>query len=130
MEIFIKLICVSLLASVVYVIVRQYKSEYAVFVELAAVVITVSLFMNYALNAAVLAKNLMDLPTISTQSVEILIKSLVVAAAVSIVGDICRDNGSGALASSIEMCAKAMIISFAVPLIKSVMEIALGLING
>ncbi|MGN1095643.1 MAG: SpoIIIAC/SpoIIIAD family protein [Eubacteriales bacterium] len=61
--------------------------------------------------------------------IETILKSLGVAVISESAADICRDSGEGAIASKVEFAAKALIIYMGLPVVKSLLTLAFGVLE-
>ncbi|MBQ7046829.1 MAG: hypothetical protein IJN85_03705 [Oscillospiraceae bacterium] len=129
MEDIIKITVIALVAVVLYIIVKQVRAEYAVFVEICSVAVVAVFALNYATDMLYQASSFIELSGVGTDCIKILIKSLGIAVVTQISGDVCRDNGNSALASCLEMAGKVVIVLLALPIIQSVSQLAIELIN-
>lgn len=62
--------------------------------------------------------------------IETVIKALGIAVISESVADLCRDAGESAIASKTEFAAKIMIIYLALPVIKNLISLAFGVVEG
>jgi stage III sporulation protein AD len=63
-------------------------------------------------------------------SFTMLAKALGIGVTTQLAADICRDSGSISLANLVELGGRLLILSLALPLLKSMAEMAVGLIRG
>lgn len=129
MEDIIKLAAVSLISAVLYVVVKQLRPDYAVFVQICSVSAVSVFAVSYAADIIAAALAMTEFSGTDTYPVKILIKSLGIAIVTQLAGDVCRDNGNSALASGVELAGRFAIIALSLPLIRQVAELAAGLIN-
>ena len=129
METVLKIVAVAIFCTVASLILRQYKSEYSLLLELAGICIIVIFGVHSAQNAISSLKPILNLTNIGEQTVSILIKALGIAVLTGISSDICRDNSNSALAGTLEFFGKAAVLALSIPLIKAVASFAAGLIN-
>lgn len=129
MEFAFKLAAIGVICTTASLILRQYKSEYALFLELAGICVITFFAINSAHDVIASIKPMLEFTNIGEQTAEILIKALAIATFTAIAADICRDNSNQALASVLEFFGKAAVIVLCVPLLKAVAEIAAGFIN-
>ena len=126
----VRIAAIALISAVLSLLVRQYKPEYAMLVQLGgAAVIAVSVL---ALLPALLesSDSLLSFAGVDGKWLMLLIKALGIAIVTELSADVCRDNGSSALAGMVELAGKALILLLCIPLLRAVAEIAVGLING
>lgn len=62
--------------------------------------------------------------------IETVIKALGIAVISESAADLCRDAGESAIASKTEFAAKIMIIYLALPVIKNLISLAFGVVEG
>ena len=74
--------------------------------------------------------SMMELAGLEKENVSLLIKSLGICVVTQFAADICYDNSSSTLGSAVELAGRLGAIALALPMIKSVARIAVGLING
>ena len=129
MEMVVKLSAIAILCTISSLVLRQYKSEYSYFIELAGIILIVIFAVNFAKSAMSELKSILDFSDIGAQTIEILVKALGIAVLTGISSDICKDNSNQALAGTLEFFGKAAVVALCIPLIKSVAALAAGLIN-
>ena len=67
---------------------------------------------------------------ISTESIGIMIKIFSVLTVGTICSDVCRDNGESAIADTVELSSKIIAVGCAVPVITSVVSVAVAFLKG
>lgn len=125
----IRLCLLSLLSAVVFIIIKQQKHEYSLLLELfvlAAVALSLMPQIKIALDFAL---NYFDMLGVSRDFFAIAAKTVGISLVAEFTAETCRDAGEGALASKLVFAAKLLIIINAMPVIKAVTQIAIGLIN-
>lgn len=124
----IKVCGIVLCALVVCVFFKNLRSEYSLFVRLTitALISMLTLAIAYPILSFVdeVTKN-----TTVYQYVPTLIKALGIAFCVQITSDICLDAGEGALSEKINIFGKVEIIVLSLPLIKTLFNLAEGLVK-
>ena len=129
MEEIIKIAVFAVISVVLYVTVKQLRTDYAVFIEICAISVVAVFALNYATDALIQISSLVEMSGIGADCIKILIKSFGIAVIAQIAGDVCRDNGNSALASCMEMAGRVVIVVLSIPLIRSVSQLATELIN-
>lgn len=66
---------------------------------------------------------------IPKEALKIMLKVFSVLTISSIAGDVCRDNGESSLAGVVELCGKIISISLSIPVITSVISVAVSLFS-
>lgn len=126
----VKIAVAAVISTVLYVIVRQNRPEYAVFVAVGGLTAVIVPCVNLFSQVFGWADTVLDFAGISRDSTAVLFKSLGVCIVTQTASDICNDNGSKTLAGAVELVGKAAVLVIAMPLMISVAELATGLING
>ena len=125
-----KLAAAAVAASVAALVVRQIKPEFALFVQLGGVVAVGVLLLDLLRELLAAVDSMLQFAPGMGGSFTMLAKALGVCVTTQLAADICRDGGSAALANIVEMGGRLLVLSLALPLIKSVAELAVGLIRG
>lgn len=65
----------------------------------------------------------------SLDYIKMMLKVLGIILIAQIMSDICRDNGESAIASTVEICAKIIVISLILPLFETILSLVIGLLK-
>lgn len=120
-----KIAVIAVACAVFSALLKESRPEYVLPLQLCAVVIIVSFLIGAA------SKKLGGLfddtfsGLLEKSYVSVLLKGAVVSAACTVCASLCRESGNRALADTVELSGRIMIILFCVPLIESVVETAL-----
>ena len=125
----IKVVCVVMIATFLSVIVRQYRAEYSLFIALGAGVIVWMMLSDTFGRAVESIKLMLSGTGIDNDYISIVFKSLGICILTQIACDICRDCNESALATKTELAGKIAILAVAMPMITSIAQIAVELIN-
>jgi stage III sporulation protein AD len=125
-----KLAAAAVAAAVAALVVRQVKPEYAVFVQLGGVVAVLLLLITVLEELMSLLDGLLRFGQGTGASFTLLAKGLGICVTTQLAADICRDSGSQALANAVELGGRLLVLALAMPLLKSIAELAVGLIQG
>ena len=74
--------------------------------------------------------DMMELSGIEKENVAVLMKSLGICVVTQFAADICYDNSCSSMAAAVELAGRIGAIALAMPMLKTVAELAIGLING
>jgi stage III sporulation protein AD len=121
----IKIIAVGLVALVIIVILKQYKPEFVMYVELIAGVIILSMSFDKITAIINLIESYASKMSINSKFVTILLKISGIAILAEFASSICKDAGVSSIATKIEIGSKIMIITAAIPIISSLLEVVL-----
>ena len=125
----IKVVCVVIIAAFLSVIVRQYRSEYSLFIALGAGVVIWSMLSDTFSRDVESMKLMLSGTGVDNDYISIVFKTLGICLLTQIASDICRDCGESALATKTELAGKIAILTVAMPMITSIAQIAVELIN-
>ncbi|MDR3314738.1 MAG: stage III sporulation AC/AD family protein [Oscillospiraceae bacterium] len=125
-----KLVAAAVAASVAALVVRQVKPEFALFVQLGGMVAVGLLLLTILRDLLATVDGLLQFAQGTGASFSLLAKGLGVCITTQLAADICRDSGSAALANLVELGGRLLVLSLALPLLKSVAELAVGLMRG
>lgn len=121
-------IAVFVVAGIIFLgLIRSKASVFVVFAELTIITVVLSAIAPEIKSLSELLEGFQSVYTVGEESLKIIFKSFAILAIGSVVIDICRDNGEGALAGVVDMVVKILAISCAVPVFTAVIEIALTL---
>lgn len=128
MDIF-KVLAICFIATILAVIIKQYKGEYALFISLAAGVIIFAYIINSIKTPLEVIKSSLSKYEINLEYFKVAFKALLIGYITSFIADACRDSGQSSLATKAELAGKCAIFILSIPLIISVLETAVGFIQ-
>lgn len=111
------------------VFLRTYKPEYAVLVSLAGFVIAITLCIGQLTTVFSKLKELMSAFSSQGGIFRVIIKSLGVCLVADFAAIICKDFGLGSLANGVELAGKIIVLGLTLPIVESVVEVAVELIK-
>jgi len=126
MEIF-KIVGLGITATLLAVIVRQYKPEYAIHISIAAGVVIFLLMISKLasiLDVIYELANKLDMEVVYLKSV---FKIIGIAYISEFGSQVCRDCGESSIASKIEFAGKILIMVLALPILLSVLNLIIKL---
>lgn len=126
----LKISFVGILTALLYGLIRQIKPEMAPLVILGGTAVIILAVSDVLLDVTDSVNSMMELAGLEKENVSLLIKSLGMCVVTQFAADICYDNSSSTLGSAVELAGRLGAIALALPMIKSVARIAVGLING
>lgn len=122
MKIFILVIVISVLCMVV----KTYKPEYALLCQLCGVAVIGGMILSYLKDVV---DTLFDMVTgggLDSSFLEILLKALGVSIMTDIASNVCKDSGNNTLSSGVELVGKIIIVFMALPMLNKLVEVAIG----
>ncbi len=121
----VKLIGVALIALVIILILKQYKPEFVLYVELVAGIIILSMAYEQLEQILDVIKSYSNKISVNNKFIIIILKITGIAILSEFATSICKDSGETAIASKIELATKIMIIATSIPIISSLLEVIL-----
>ena len=126
---FIKIIGIGLIALIIIILLKQYKPEFAIYISLLTGVLILLLVMDELSGIINLLQTFANKVSINSTFLKLLIKITGIAFLSEFAVSICKDAGETAVASKIEIGTKIIIISMSIPIISSLLEIILSVLQ-
>ncbi len=124
-----KILAVLLVATVLSVILKQKNSEYALFLSVSTgVIVALMILKNLKIPLDTLNRYI-EKYSIEAEYFKVALKALGIGYITSFIADSCRDSGQSSLASKAELAGKTAIFILSLPLLISVLDIAVGLVK-
>ena len=124
-----KILGMLLVAAVLCIVLRQKNGEYALLVSITTGIITALLILRHLGSSIDMIKSYIESYGIETEYFKVALKALGIGYVTSFIADTCRDSGQTSLASKAELAGKTAIFVLSLPLLISVLNIAVGLIE-
>ncbi|MBE6733586.1 MAG: stage III sporulation protein AD [Ruminococcaceae bacterium] len=124
----LKVLGFCLVSSVLSLIFKQQRQEYAFFISVAAAISVLSLLCLRVFPQLEEIKVLISSSGIEMEYFKVALKALGIAYLTEFTADTCRDFGQGSIASKAELAGKAAIFIISIPLLASVLKTALELV--
>ena len=124
----IKIIGIALIALIIIILLKQYKPEFAIYISLLTGVLILILVMDKLTGIINLIDSIVSKSNINTEFITLLIKITGIAFLSEFAVSRCKDSGEAAIASKIEIGSKIIIISMAIPILSSLLELILELL--
>lgn len=122
MDDIIKILGVGLVATIIIIILRQYKPEFVIYVSIVAGAIILFLVLDKLSGIVNLISNLSNKANINTQFLGLILKLTGISILIEYGTSICKDSGETAIASKIELGGKVIIIAMSIPIISLLLE--------
>ena len=124
----IKIVGIALIALVIIILLKQYKPEFAIYISILTGILILILVMDKLSGIINLIKSIVNQSYINTEFITLLIKITGIAFLSEFAVSICKDSGEAAIASKIEIGSKIIIITMAIPIFSSLLELILKLL--
>lgn len=120
---------IVVVAVMVSILLKQYgKHEYAIVVQISTGTI---LMLSIVVKIGDLITELTGLSStigLSVDYIKLLIKVLGICIITQFVSELCKDSGENSLASQIEFAGKIIVVTLMLPLLKSIINLVVGII--
>lgn len=123
----IEIISFALIASVLYIIVKDQKPSIAFFIIILTGVLIFLSLLEYITDIFSLLDYLAQKANIDGVYLETILKIIGIAYIAEFAAQIVRDAGLGSVAGKIELAGKIFILTLAVPILTAVIETILGM---
>ena len=121
------MLCIG--AVVLALLLKQQKSEYALYLSLAAVILILMFSMNRLQVVMETIQKIEQYTGIDAAMLKILVKLMGITYVAEFASGICKDAGFSAIGSQIEMFAKFSIMAVSVPVLLTLLETIEGLLG-
>ncbi len=126
----VKIAFLAILTALLYALLRQLKPEMAPLLALGGAAVVLVALSEKLLDVSGSVNEMMELAGIEKENVSILMKALGICVVTQFAADICYDNSCSSMAAAVELAGRVGAIVLAMPMLKSVAQLAIGLING
>ena len=124
----IKIIGIGLISLIIIILLKQYKPEFTIYINLLAGVLILLLVIDELSGIISLLQTFANKVSINGTFLSLLIKITGIAFLSEFAVSICKDSGEVAIANKIEIGTKIIIISMSIPIISSLLEIILSVL--
>ena len=121
---------VAIIGTVIAVLMRQYKPEYAAAVGLITALLILGIAFQWIEPLVERLQEIIEGSGLPVEYGEIVLKALGICVLAQFATDTCRDAGETAIASKVEFAAKLAVLWIALPLFDRLLSIAMVLIGG
>lgn len=126
----VKIAFLGIVTVLLYALIRQMKPEFAPLVVLGGVSVVLITLADSLLDVSGSVDEMMSLAGLEKENVSILMKALGICVVTQFAADICYDNSCSSIAAAVELAGRIGAIALAMPMLKTVAQLAIGLING
>ena len=113
-----------LIATVLAIMLRQYRPEYAVFVSLACSVLAVVYLLQGIAQVMEELEGLLENAAIPKDLIQVVVKCLGVCVLTELAGQTCRDAGEQAIGAKVELAGKVTLVLVSLPLFERLLQLA------
>ena len=124
----IKIIGIGMISLIIIIIIKQYRPEFAVYISIIAGILILAISLQKMGEIVSLIKTISDKAGINGEFLKIILKITGIAILAEFAVSICKDSGESAIANTIDMGSKVIIISMSIPIISSLLELMLNIL--
>ena len=124
----VKIIGVGLTATIIIIILKQYKPEFTIYVSIIAGAIIICMVLDKLNGLVSILTNLANKTGTGSTFLKILLKITGIAILTEFAVSICKDSGETAIASKIDLGGKIIIISISIPIITTLLELIIQIL--
>lgn len=123
-----KIIGIGFIAIILIIILKQYRPEFAVYISILAGVL-IFFYIGEKLSGIIqILKEFSRKAQINNSFIILLLKITGIAILTDFAVSICRDSGESAIANKVDFGGKVVIISMAVPILSSLVELIINIL--
>ncbi len=126
----VKVSFLGILTALVYTFLRNTRPETAPLAVLGGAAVILVAVGNRFSDMFSSAENMMSISGVGKENASILLKALGIFVTTQFAADICYDNSCSAIASAVELAGRLGALYLAMPMLETVVRLAMGLING
>ena len=126
----IKVAFIGILTALLYALLRQIKPEIAPLIVIGGASVILVMLTESLLGVSSQVDEMMNLAGLEKENVSILMKALGICIVTQFAADICYDNSCSSVAAAVELAGRVGALALAMPMLKTVARLAIGLING
>ncbi|MBQ3006643.1 MAG: stage III sporulation AC/AD family protein [Clostridia bacterium] len=119
----------AIITALLYTLLRQIKPEIASLILIGGVSVIVIMLAETLTDFSGDAAGMLSLAGIEKENITALLKALGICISAQFAANICNDNSCSSLAAAVELAGKVGALSVAMPMLKAVANLAIGLLN-
>ncbi|MBR4858100.1 MAG: hypothetical protein IKU08_02815 [Clostridia bacterium] len=126
----VKVAFLGIITALLYTLVRNVKPEMAPLVILGGCGVLLASVSGKLTEITDGVGNMTELAGLDSENVKILLKALGICVVTQFAADICYDNSCSSVAAAVELSGRAGALILALPMLKTLASLGIGLING
>ncbi|HWS29839.1 MAG TPA: stage III sporulation protein AD [Clostridia bacterium] len=124
-----KIVGLSLAAVTVVLVLRAYRPEIAVQAAVAAGVVLLLIAVTELSGVMAMIDQIVTRYGLNSEHIKVVLKVIGIAYLAQFAAQTCRDAGEGAIASKVELVGRVLIVTVAVPVVISILNVLGTLLN-
>lgn len=126
----VKVAFLGIITALLYTLVRNVKPEMAPLVILGGCGVLLASVSGKLMEITDGVGNMTELVGLDSENVKILLKALGICVVTQFAADICYDNSCSSVAAAVELSGRVGALILALPMLKTLASLGIGLING
>ncbi len=118
-----KIVGISLAAVTVVLVLRAYRPELAVQAAVAAGVVLLLIAITELSGVMAMIDQIVAKYGLNSEHIKVVIKVIGIAYLAQFAAQTCRDAGEGAIASKVELVGRVLIVTVAIPVVISILDV-------
>lgn len=128
-DMLIKIIALSLTATLLAVILKKYNKELLPFLEITVVILAVALIRESLSSQQGTLKNIFNAYSSGDELFSCLFKGAAITVLTKLASQVCRESGNSLMGEVVELGGRVMLIVIAIPFISEVAQTALSFVK-
>ncbi len=126
----IKIAFIGILTALFYALLRNIKPEIAPLIVIGGASLVIIMLTESLFDVSESIDDMMSLAGLEKENVSVLMRALGICVVTQFTADICYDNSCSAIAAAVELAGRVGAIVLAMPMLKTVAQLAIGFMNG
>jgi len=125
----LKIILIGVITCVATIVLKNIKPELSILVSLAGGVVILVMVINSLTEIITNFSGIVNKTTVNTQLFSSVLKIVGVGYITEFGANICQDTGNSSIADKVLLAGKVIILCFALPIVNSMLNVIIGLIQ-
>lgn len=122
-----KLLLLSLVFAIIFIFLKNIKSEYSILFELSVIVILSFVIISGADDFFDYIEEILSLSKSDLSFIKILLKALLISIVSDFASSFCRDCQSESLSKGVDLIGRTAILMLSLPIVKEFIEMIIGI---
>ncbi len=122
----VKIVLFGIVATILVLVLRSYKSEWAVLLSLTAGVLIAIYLLRFLLDLSQVLRTWEKYLTGVSEYMGVLWKALGISYVCEFAGNLCKDSGNTLIAGQIELCGKVAVMLLGMPVLWAILQTITG----
>ncbi|MBO5394389.1 MAG: hypothetical protein J6A28_00595 [Clostridia bacterium] len=128
MDIILKIVAVGFITCIATMIIKPIRADFSIFIAIAGGLIIIFMIVNYLTVIFATFKHLINITGVSSGIYSLLIKIIGVGYLIEFTAGICNESGNSSLGDKVLLGGKIVILTLALPIVLSILDIIMELL--